>query len=341
MGKILLRVAIWGGKNPSGNLFDGQKLDLSQRVAALEDVVSKAREWLDVMEGIGGETLPELRIFVAPEYLLIKSSTALEDERAVSFDDFKLLQEESRLEKLSKGLLLIPGTVVWKKPALRDGGSEGGGSAPDRLEKLKEQSDRYEERIKAYYKNRSGSVTFVATGEIESFEKKLGKLDKVDRSRAYIARNAAYVYYDGKLLLKYYKQSEYRGKKTLELSSADRKLHPKEIKFIRGYKEGLFKVELSKETIVRCGVEICADHPGQELKYSSTDGPLNLHFILSDQTANQKNSVAVGPGGYVVHASTSSDSSGLFNHALEKAEEAHIQDLKYGRLYCYTQVVAL
>ena len=94
MSKILLRVAIWGGKKPSGNLFDGQKPNLSQRVAELEDVVSKAREWLDAVEGTGGETLPVLKIFVAPEYLLVKSSTALEDERAVSFDDFKLLQEE-------------------------------------------------------------------------------------------------------------------------------------------------------------------------------------------------------------------------------------------------------
>ncbi|HZH75176.1 MAG TPA: hypothetical protein VEY88_04025 [Archangium sp.] len=344
MNELQLRVAIWGGQTPSGNMFGSGKLDLTQRITELETVLLKARKWLDVT---GGGTLPVLKIFVAPEYLLIKSSTNQEEEKAVSFDDFKLSTAEGKLRQLSQGLLFIPGTVVWKKPALKYPEPNNGGIPIDRVEKLKSKAHRYNTRLENYDLKMSGRVTYGAEQDMETFKNRLGKIEKFDRSNAYIARNAAYVYYDGDMVLKYYKQSEYRGKKfngkglSYELGNKDRQLHPKGIKFVPGYKEGVFQVEVQSGLFVHCGVEICADHSGQQLKHSITRKALHLHFILSDQVSNLERSVAVEPGGYVVHASTSSSSSGVFDHTLKKLPEASTEDVKYGRLTCYTQTLAL
>ena len=325
MPKLRLKIAIWSGPASSwGQTFLGDK-SIDQRFARLTEVLDKARaDWLDTSLGIENPDTPVLKIFVAPESTLIRSGNA----RAFDFDELRLEGEHftKKFETLSRGLLLVPGTAVWKKPA-----------TPERMMKLEQRAEgAFRERTTEFYQHKwpdsPGSVhQDKAKTDVDAFQKKLVPLH-AQPDTAFIGRSVSYIYHDGERRLKYYKQGEdKKGGNTTEIRDADKKMHrgapPSEgkkglagIKFIPGHQDGRFTVELGGGRVVRCGVEVCVDHVQQQLKFSRDGQNLHLHFLVSDTTYLNKDYVAAEAGGYVVHACTNyalgdRGVSGLYDHA--------------------------
>jgi hypothetical protein len=341
--KILVKVAIWSSSIPvfkniaaeGLGLFGTANLNISERLTVLKEVLDKARTWLDIETS----PLPVLKVFVAPEYLLLKSS----NKKAISFDEFQLATSQSRLESWSEGLLFIPGTVVWKKPAA----TQSEPPLTDRPLKIENKLERYADRQRNYYTRKSGAVSSLSEKWIEQEQNSLReKLDKLKAAApqqdVYIARNVAYIYYDGKLLMSYKKQSEFKRrtspKKTGELTALEKTSPKMKIKFVPGYKEGRFEVRLNESILVRCGVEICADHSTQQVKYAGDGKELDLQILLSDYISSASLSVAVKQGGYVVHASTDPDVSGVYDKELKQVASAmESTSLTYGKLCYYAQ----
>ncbi|WP_434385742.1 hypothetical protein [Melittangium boletus] len=323
MAQVQLRIALWHGEAPLSapkHLLEG---DFDTRLGAVKTALKVAREqWLDA--GSGG-SLPVLKIFVGPEGVLVKS----DDEAAIGHDQFKL--EAAGLKEASEGLLFIPGTVIWKKPAVKTSGEV----PVNRLDGIESKLKRYHQRGLDFSgkKNLSYSPqthTLVGDARVSEVTKKLTKLraDWTHGENVFIVRNVAYAYYEKTQLLKYYKQAEYklnRGRKTGEFTQKDKE-QSKAIKFIPGHEEGVFTVPLTEDARIRCGVEICADHYDGQLKHSATGGGVDLHFLLSDFSYTYANSVAVREGGYIIHASTARSESGVYTHDLNALARSHSVD---------------
>lgn len=339
MGKVRLRIVIWSGpKGAWGKPFLGPA-DPTQRLQRLTQVVGEARDqWLD--KEVPSEP-PVLKMFVAPESLLVKS----DDERAFAFDELKW--ENARFPEafaaLSQGLLLLPGTAIWKKPLVK------GEQTRENHQKTQEQDTQ---RIPAYHERQmshqgaqglsANTQQYRANLSSAIFTKKLstvhGQWQESDGARAVqIVRNVAYVYREGKRLLKYYKQGEDKlGKKTRELKDKDKQSHT-DIKFIPGHKEGGFAVDVAGAGTLRCGLEICVDHAGGQLKFSESGKDVDLQFLLSDQIRVRKDRLTMRDGGYLVHASTinADDHSGLYDHQGNRALPELNVKLVDSELLCY------
>lgn len=328
MKEVQLKVAVWTSikaykyslfYRPFDNglpLYNLDDPDLGKRMTELEAALQEAKTWLDAPDG-GMDTL---RIFAAPEYTLVNSK-ADDTERAVSYEDFKQMAYETKLAKLSTGLLLLPGTVLWKKPLVSE--------KPFNLD---------DARV-------TGAMRQVLTKKRD----KLAQLKATDGQSIQYVRNVALIYYDGERIFKYKKRAEYKaGRRSGELSSGDkeRKIEPAKrkhvaIKFLPGHKEGVFGVKLGN-TVITCGIEICADHAGANLVQTSGAQNIHLQFILSDHVSNLSPGIAVKEGGYIIHASTDTDVSGLFDHQFKRTGESHSVTLpNYGQLSLHRQILRL
>lgn len=340
MGHVQLRIALWHGTATPSKPMHLLSGDFQHRLKEVKSALEEARkQWLD-----GSASSPSvLKIFVGPEGLLAKA----DDEYAIAYDDFKL--ESSGLSKLSEGLLFIPGTVIWKKPAIKTSGEES--SSSNRLDKIQGQLELYRKRGQTFSENASPHFSShshekAGAARAQTVSKKLDKLregwdggkEGWDGGKdVFIVRNAAYAYYNQVRLLKYYKQVEYKPdykKKTGEVSPLE-KQQSRAIKFIPGHEDGVFQVPLAPETNIRCGVEICADHYKGQLKNSTQGKNVHLHFILSDYIYNYQQCVAAQPGGYIIHASTVHSQSGLFTHDSKPIDPVKSADLAVGKLECY------
>jgi hypothetical protein len=206
-----------------------------------------------------------------------------------------------------------------------------------RRDKLTKLQGAYEQRGQDFSRTKNRSFEELShqragTERWEKVQRKLGKL-ALDKKRieptvprtGYIIRNAAYVYYDNKRLLQYFKQVEHkeRGKtQSGEISQAEKKIL--NAKFIPGYKDGVFELRSKGGGMLRCGLEVCADHYNGQLKHS-TEGEqgVDLHFLLSDYSYNYVNNVAIRDNGYFIHASTvgpQSEIAGVYKLVASKLE---------------------
>ncbi len=228
--------AVWACDKRFDHTLFKTDMDLKARVGALSAALLKAREWLDAPEE-RTDIEETLKIFIAPENVLIDSrqvESSTTKANAISFEDFKAYCNEDKLNKLctgvlpelSKGILLIPGTVALKKP-------------------LKSQE-----------------------------------------------------------------------------------------------KDGIFPLKLGGTTF-SCGIEICMDHNVGALRYSESATDLQLHFIVSDHVTNKPEHVAVKEGGYVVHASTDVDVSGVFDHKFNSVDTLPPVKLQHGSLTYHQQILKL
>lgn len=313
MPQVKLKIAIWTNDKFSP-LFDSYAT-LEKRVELLKTAVARAREWLDAPSEEGA-----LKIFIAPEYLLVDSKVVdpkCDRARAVSFEDFQAYCQEDKEQKiyegvlpeLSRGLLLIPGTVLLKKPL-----------QPGRDFKLGEYDARFKSFQGADASLSESQREQRAGQQMTDLKRKIGHLqgEGEEGRDAQVVRNIALVFFDGELLFKYKKQAEYKyGKKTRELSRGD-KLQHTSIKFLPGRKEGVFALPVGGGSVT-CGIEICMDHNAGQLLQGERSQDVQLQFIVSDYVRNEKKHAAVKPGGYIIHASTAKDMSGVFDHDFNSA----------------------
>ncbi len=148
MPVVTLNIVIWTvntgmGAPYSGNIAGSVPMagSFEYRLAKLKDALGVARGWF------GGQPHPEpaLDIFIAPEDLF----SADEGEA-----DLKCrLMLEAVAPGLSKGLLLIPGTIHWRKPvdAELDDRGEHGGAKQEKRDALRQRN--------AYQPNRGEKVS--------------------------------------------------------------------------------------------------------------------------------------------------------------------------------------
>jgi len=333
MKNVLLKIAVWTNDKYSPLFTDS--MNLETRMKFLQEAVRKARKWLDAEDHTGLETL---KIFIAPENLLMDSRPvgSVGNACAVSFKDFQAYCQEEKLDQmctgvlpdLSHGILLIPGTVLLKKPL----------KSPTAF-KL----DRHESRLRSCFAKQftEGTEPFktAVNQNMGRLKRKIEHIDeKVKVSGLHeneldvqLVRNIALVFFDRQLVFKYKKQREYKVDKqpTDEFNKADKVEHTA-IKFFPGYKEGVFHLNVGGASI-SCGIEICMDHNTGQLRYTEGE-KVHLQFIVSDRVTNKPENAVVKDGGYIIHASTDKDASGVFDHEFKSTERsAPLKLIKSGR----------
>ncbi|HEX7240021.1 MAG TPA: hypothetical protein VF263_07130 [Longimicrobiaceae bacterium] len=346
MPSVTLRIALWtvdtGGYSLDNRRDPYPKIkgDLSHRIAVLTKTVEYARSVLQSQASKG----LTLDVFVAPEHLFMR------DEGELELKD--MLRVETVATGLSKGLLLIPGTVHWRKPlnALLDDLGENEEKRkrremktmsesyePDRTVKLLGEVSGYEEMEKKLLLGLGRDKRFsesIAEEVAQTLREKWEKLREAARmgKHAYVVRNTAYVFYDGSRLLKYHKRDA--SGTTGETSQAKDFL----LEFAPGSRSGTFTLALDRIQL-RCGIEICADHgttdPG--LLSLLEGGSLDLHFIVSNHvSSSNKKHYAVRGGGLVVHASSHPGYTGVYLAGGEKVEPVVREKIDPGSLFFYT-----
>jgi hypothetical protein len=329
-------------------------LDPMGRYRTLATVLQKAwRKMLGIQLDRGREILSSgadwLYLFVAPEYLFAASDKA----HAVPQDTKEtIVQSLMALSGHYPNLILVPGTIAWKKPVIR---------SKEKLYK-KTRLEKYLERVQAAEKadiaavhrdtdrkikqriaqnlEDKEQVTRLQSEEYRSMlleapladvtraKQRYGTMVKnleTAKEKCFIARNTAYGFHRGREVARYHKRGEYMEVFKTESEDGYVIYEP------GGGPEGAgdrFAVES-----VKFGIEVCLDHQLGFLSTSSGATP-DVHIIMSADTPLVSEHKLVANGGYVVHASSNPDYTGVWrNYGGKLAEEKTIEeDAGVGRL---------
>ena len=275
-------------------------------------------------------------LFVAPEYLMAHpdpSGGHVEGSRrhVDEVDKDTQLQRYIGLSTTCKGMLMVPGTIAWRKPLERSGLDQFH-SKPGPLQNQAKTVSRYDKAIgslQSYMERRGWGPAYLdwpLSGNLNSGRvapTTRQKLDALSTAKVvgplaragftawgpddlrYLARNTAYVLLDGTVLCKYNKQGDFHevlvGKDTVH---------------IPGKLDGRFSVKPTNpaQRAIDFGLEICLDHAGQaverEIKHL---GKVDVHIITSAQLPTEKANVATTNTGYVVHASSNKAYTGVWS----------------------------
>jgi hypothetical protein len=333
MAILELQVAVWTLDTYTGQEFASRvfKMDttLDQRMGLLREAVEAAGKWFRRPDGPSAH----LNVFLAPEYLFVKAP----DARALTMGEADTI--ECSIRDLSKGMLLIPGTVVWKKPVDR---------GQDQYEKDSERGARaLERRTAGHYKVSRHEKALAAVETDLKSRLVISELEKnfVDRDLAHeaaktktqalasleslsLVRNTAYGYHDRTRVLKYHKRGDFTEVLAKDASGGSRAV------FIPGAADGYFEVNVNGLT-VPCGIEICGDHQTGYLSNASLDRTPLLHFITSAATFPVEKHIRVHASGYMVHASSRPEVSGVFSPAYERLKPNKEIEAGAGLVLCF------
>jgi predicted amidohydrolase len=292
-----------------------QNASLDARSTALEQAVGAAYKEATTELGKMGQSLSEkpYGLFVAPEYfmaqpVMIGASHGLGTQRHIEESEKEIrLARFKQLSNAHKGLIIVPGTVAWRKPLERTGGSVYHLKDPHFMA-LKTES-RYDKSIRAvtqYAQRMDLQPTDALAGPLggvtpaPTTQQKLNALQApsgpiVDLRPPFMARNTAYVLYSGRVIFKYNKKGDYH-----EVLDGGSTVH------IPGVLDGRFqlKPEGNKpERPIDFGIEICLDHvfdtAARDIPHL---GKVDVHIISSAYVQADKASLAVKAGGYLAHA---------------------------------------
>jgi predicted amidohydrolase len=291
MGKQRLLVALWTStsRNPAG-----PSDDIDNRVSALEKAVKDAAIKFKDLIKQEPEYANSIQMFIAPEYFFGKARLNQTDGRMFEQNQKKSIV--ARICKLSldnKNMLIIPGTVAWRR-AVSDASTALKSQPRNRLTRAQ---DRVQENARF-----GRDVLVPGNGNDQAVADYFSKQDKerldklaADGKKVYLARNTAYIFYNGKIL-KYHKRGDFE-----EVTNDQ----DKPTVFIPGIETGQFSIGN-----VRFGIEICLDHDIGCLANSDFGGnPPHVHIITSNSVENNWTN-AVAP--LLLHASTDRNQSGAF-----------------------------
>jgi len=199
-------------------------------------------------------------LFAAPEYLFARSAS----EHFVSEKDKDhLLKELVALSEDFPDVLLFPGTIAWKKPAIKDLSEPP--SLIDRGEKARLQ------------RARSGEGAYLRS-EIKAFNEA-----QKSGEQYYLARNTCYVMHRGKLLVKYHKRDS--GGETDPVSDG------KDVFFVHGALDSVFELDG-----LSFGLKICAE------VRTDLSRPVDVQVVISAAHPVTDTSMQLLPGAYCCHA---------------------------------------
>jgi hypothetical protein len=214
-------------------------------------------------------------------------------------------------------MILVPGTIAWRKRLERTGPAK----PVSRYDKAIAGVRFYQQRQRLGPDQRlAAELDFSRIGEpnvdAPTTRQKLTALtaartlgpnnwgfDYDPNVPEYMARNTAYVLLDGKVLLKYHKQGDFHevliGKDTVH---------------IPGKLDGRFQVTPTSpaQRTINFGLEVCLDHvfqtTGKEIAHL---GKVDVHIISSAQVPTEQDKLATTNAGYVVHACSNKEFSGV------------------------------
>lgn len=325
--KKTLIVALW-----SINTQGMQQAPLDLRWRVLKKCVEHAYELALKRLATQGLDLNDkpFALFVAPEYLMAQPDPSGRHAQGSrrhmdEADKDNLLQRFIALSNTCKGMLMIPGTIAWRKSLERSGWDVNHMRADHPQWGQPKTVSRYDKAIGSvqFYQQRQGfALTDRLSRALNSgvlAPTTQQKLDALNQAKAlvphttahgyapndlrYMARNTAYVLLDGLVRLKYNKQADFH-----EIQDGTSTVH------IPGKMDGRFGIQPTnpKQRGIRFGLEVCLDHAYQTTgKEIAQMGKVDVHIITSAQLPTRDANVATVDAGYVVHASSNADYTGV------------------------------
>ena len=259
-------------------------------------------------------------LFIAPEYLFANpvSSSAHGHTRGSKRqleegEKDRLVTYMKDVSRTMPGLLIIAGSVAWRKPFARPAEkqrrSDGSYKMQSRFEKAKAAIEGFAKMAfptapDALWQPLSGDLPQSSTSRSVVAPTSAKKLDDLSvnsffcEPAGFVGRNTAYVLLDGRVLFKYNKRGDFH--EVLHDNSADGTV------FVPGIFDGRFEVRISEQPSPRAiqfGLEICLDHASGMLgRTVASRGRVDVHLITSAIVAVDPKNVAVKHQGYLVHA---------------------------------------
>jgi hypothetical protein len=314
-------VALWGTDSKQ---HESYRTRMDRLRAALVAANNQANRHL-----AGKKTGPRVQtIFVAPEYLFAQQvgpndptltdgfhypvpyANASDNRFLHALVKDRLLTELLSLSMAFDRMLLVPGTIAWRKPLLRTGpyrykkqadGTRGTTlKTTDRLTKAYDRVVEGTRRSAAVFGSPfnqelqdplSGDLDDAGT-VVHAAPTNWQKLQELGSSAhpgtaTYVGRNTAYVLHDGRVLLKYHKQGDFH--EVLDTTGTT--------VYIPGVLNGSFEVDG-----VRFGLEVCLDHNIGYLRKHPDGKEPHIHLIASASVSLDRHNVRVKEGGFVLHA---------------------------------------
>lgn len=306
------------------------KLSLFDRLGLLGNVAKEANTL--ATQKWRSEPLPQRAqlmyfLFTAPEYLF-----AYSDRRHLISEEEKrgLVRSLAVMSRDFPMMIMIPGSIAWKKPMLRS-------NKTSRLEKFHQRIEASSKvqmhqapdwvsrsinnapnsKIKAlYFETRERMLSDQLKTVQETSKQTIARADSnalETPERCFFARNTAYAFQDGKEVGRYHKQADYF------------EVFPEEsdggfVVFMPG--GGGRQQDRFQVGPLGFGMEICADH---EVGYLSARGGLSpdLHVVLSAKVRLDFTHTVTTKGGYIVHACSDSHLCGVYGNGLGESFAVH------------------
>jgi len=284
-------------------------------------------------------------IFTAPENYFARSNQIGQVRQFEEKEKNQILLRIKQLSDIYKKILIIPGTISWKKPALPEGITLGEGSSsfapvlyataldPQRIQQLEQEKRQRGERTDSMYSVESEilrAYEFIEKyghnagtsrdwkGAINTKVVKLQNLKpgvrKVLASQipdelknTELAYNSAFIYLNGQQLARYDKSSDFQENTTKD----------KNIYHVTGGFDPIISIPINNSSSFNLGIEICLDHAcgvlsqyhrTQSGNFTLLDQTPDIHLILSASVENKVGNICVKNGGYFIHSSSFSGS---------------------------------
>ncbi len=264
-------------------------------------------------------------IFVAPEYFLAhqdaeKVVSSQVTERTISVGERDAcVQQLCALSTLHPHILIVPGTIAWKKTFARRSGDP---KTVDRRQRGVKQIDYFinldkKSRIKgmdAYDDVRSNGATYylpsapvkrqMILGKKSTKETVDGNTYRTNAGIKYYIRNTAYAFLDGEVVYKYHKRGDF-----FESVNTD------DAVFIPSVKRPVVSLPVTPTKYMTFGFEICLDHHIGMLKRLIAEQNISnpdFHIISSASVENDIDNMCMRDGGYMLHASSKSSCTCVF-----------------------------
>ncbi|ELX09659.1 hypothetical protein Jab_2c17370 [Janthinobacterium sp. HH01] len=296
-----------------------QDIPLAIRMAELTEAVGRADEAVMRIARKTGASLGDspLGVFVAPEYMFAHPTAGADhttgDLRHINeAEKSALLVQLTALSTAYPRLLLIPGTIAWRKTFDRVGAKQtstktGVAKPVSRQAKAVTALGAYADAMQLGMDDRLAGRRKSVGGHEYPAPTTAEKVAKVGAAAAnYMARNTAYVLLNGAVVLKYNKRGDYHEVVQTGLAG-QATIH------IPGSQMGRFEVPLVQSVPqpgvtprpITFGLEICLDHAYGTARRdlaAHPGGEVDLHIVSSAMVSIGNERLVCKPGGYLIHA---------------------------------------
>jgi len=316
MAKYQLTIAVWHSDTTSN-----QNLTSNIRLWKLKEALSDfARAGLakpkSGITATPGDT--PRAIFVAPEYVFAKptgerwkTGHTYDDQRALEqADKEKIVWELVAMSKAYPDVLILPGSITWRKPVVRDLGhmktseltalksyrndqTVGKDKTSVRVDKAVDALESHGTKLDTIYPLYGGRAIRMNPISGHPSQNVVEKLDGLSLGQFdYIQQNTLYGFWNGMIVLKYAKEGDFH-----EVLNGQRTVS------VPGVYKGPFQIGN-----ISLGCEICLDHALEmrpKINNPGTKRPL-LNVLISAKVETKVNAQfdSIRDGGFFVHSSS-------------------------------------